>query len=193
MNDRSIIRMGGIASALAIAMAVSSCHYKELCMDHNHGSNVAVRFDWSKCTRTPQNMEMKLECVRLDDSNAFRYSLDGENGENIRLENGSWKALAWNDNESIILDYGMARSADGREIVATSRTSTLAESTQISTKTEIPLTAGNASERVALQTSTWRPACNIPTSWILQEAAIARTAKAEKKEKNSSQSSKTAK
>lgn len=151
MNDRSIIRMGGIASALAIAMAVSSCHYKELCMDHNHGSNVAVRFDWSKCTRTPQNMEMKLECVRLDDSNALRYSLDGENGGNIRLENGSWKALAWNDNESIILEYGMARSADGREIVATSRTSTLAESTQISTKTEIPLTAGNASERVALQ------------------------------------------
>lgn len=138
-----------ISTIAVTCLLAVSCEYKQLCMDHNHGANVTLAFDWSRCEHPQQRMS--VECNTNDGLSRQRYSFEDCNGGSVRLQEGTWTALGWNENSSLMLSYeaGAGRSAE-RYPIASCRTSSLTEGTQISTRTQMPMASQAEGQRVLL-------------------------------------------
>lgn len=76
-------------------MAASGCQHQELCLDHTHGADVDVAFDWSEHPDAePESMVLFL--FPLDGSTPLRYDMTGHRGGRIRVRAGQYDAICFN-------------------------------------------------------------------------------------------------
>ena len=128
---------------------LTSCEYKELCYDHSHSVQVKVAFDW---TLSPEAQAdgMTVLFYNLDDptTEPERYDYPGMEGGTATLYGGNWMAVAYNYDTETILYRDMQ---DPTTLEAYTRFSTLEESTQISTRSSMPVARGTEDEPIILE------------------------------------------
>lgn len=144
---------------LAALLLLTSCEYKDLCYDHNHWVDVKVEFDWTEApealTRTDggssTGMGMTVLFYNIDNPEAepIRYDLPGSNGGTVRLQPGTYKAVAYNYDTETILYRGMYMP---EALEAYTRQSSIEEGTLMAfTRGSMPRAAGAEEEQVILE------------------------------------------
>lgn len=141
------------AAACLIAAAATACTYKELCWNHHHGTSVAVVFDWSGERNRAGISGMSIEFMTTGDCRepGLHFDLAGTDGGNVWLPHGSYRAFAWNTSGSVMVMYEGGNDSGDGGLVATTRSGSLAEGTQIVTRADMPKAPGTEDERVLIQ------------------------------------------
>ena len=127
---------------LCVLCGVSaSCDYKDLCYDHNHWVEVRVVFDWeqgdstaiTKSLKAPDTPGAGMTVLFYNEDNPgaepIRYDLPGRDGGTVRMQPGTWRAMAYNYDTETILYRGMESIAS---LEAYTRLSSIEEGTQLS-------------------------------------------------------------
>ena len=150
--------MKALCALCILCVLCVSCEYKELCYDHNHWVEVRVVFDWQKSDSTstkalmaPENhgAGMTVLFYNMDNplSEPIRYDLPGRNGGTVRLQPGTWRAMAYNYDTETILYRGMESIAT---LEAYTRRSSIEEGTQLS-RAGMPRAPSTEAEAVILE------------------------------------------
>lgn len=110
------------AAILAIAVLLSSCEHKELCMDHPHIKNLKLAFDWSNAPdASPEGMCVYFYPQGETDGSVQRIDFRGTEGGGIDLQAGIYNIIAYNnDTEAVQFNltddfnghYGFTREGD---------------------------------------------------------------------------------
>lgn len=97
--------------AALLALVLTSCEHKELCLDHTHIQNVKVVFDWRNAPDASPSSVTAL-FFPTDKSQAQRYNFVGRDGGPIRLSIGAYSALGMNNDHT---DWARFRGTDDIE------------------------------------------------------------------------------
>lgn len=134
-----------------------SCEYKDLCYDHNHWAEVRVVFDWGESDDDTKQSELPDETqggmtVQFYDmvteyAEPIRYDFPGRSGGVARLQSGSYRAIAYNNDTETILYRGWGHI---NTISAYTRYSSIAEGTQLS-RSDMPRAEDTELQRVILE------------------------------------------
>ncbi len=129
-------------------LCLTSCEYKELCYDHGHWAEVTVTFDWSKApTADVKGMTVLFYDVDNPGSEPVRYDFSGNTGGTARLDPGTYRAVAYNnDTETILLRNFLPYD----DLEAYTRKSSIEEGTRL-TRTGMPRATGTENEDVILE------------------------------------------
>jgi hypothetical protein len=134
-----------------------SCEYKDLCYDHNHWAEVRVVFDWedsddgTKQSDLPDETKGGMTVLFYDMQTEFaepiRYDFPGRSGGVVRLQSGTYRAIAYNNDTETILYRGWGHI---NTINAYTRYSSIEEGTQLS-RSDMPRATDTEHQRVILE------------------------------------------
>lgn len=134
-----------------------SCEYKELCYDHNHWANVQTVIDWQLSPKA-QPKSMTVQYYNMNGTEPIRYDYGGRKGGWARLNPGTYRSVAYNnDTETILLrNMGLYNTLE-----AYTRQSSIEEGTQL-TRAGMPRAANAENEPVILEPDTLWAAASEP-------------------------------
>lgn len=137
-----------ILAALALALLLPSCEYKELCLDHSHWAQVNIAFDWSNAPKAePKSMTVLFYDLDHPEAEPVRYDYAGSTGGSARLNAGTYRIVGYNrDTETILFRH--YTSVDALE--AYTRWSSIEEGTQIP-RYDMPRAEGAEYEPIILE------------------------------------------
>lgn len=147
--ETRILRPAAVtALGLALTPLLTGCDQRELCYDHDHRANLAVIFDWSKATDAEVAGMTTLFFNKERPDRDDRYDFEGMKGDTVRLQPGTYRAVAYNrDTEAILL-----RGTDSpTSLEAYTRNSSISEGTRIQTRGDMPRAEGTEEEPVILE------------------------------------------
>lgn len=136
------------ALGLVLTLLLTGCDQRELCYDHDHRANLAVIFDWTKASDADVKGMTALFFNEERPDRDDRYDMVGMEGDTIRLQPGTYRAVAYNNDTEAIL-YRGTNSATSLE--AYTRYSSISEGTQINTRGVMPMAEGTEDEKVILE------------------------------------------
>ena len=94
-----------LLSLTILALVVTACNHKELCIEHPHKADVTVKFDWKDAPQAnPRGM-----CVffyPIEGGAPYRFDMRGTEGGTIELRNGTYRIIAYNNDAEGTQSYG---------------------------------------------------------------------------------------
>lgn len=149
VESRGMRVLRRLAIVAVVLSVLTACEYKELCYDHNHWAEIAVSFDWSKATTANcESMTVLFYNVANPGAEPIRYDFAGNTGGKVRLNPGTYRVVAYNEDTETIL-YRYYTQPDSLE--AFTRESSIEESSQLSSRALMPRAAGTETEPVILE------------------------------------------
>lgn len=136
-------------TSLALLLSLTSCEYKELCLDHSHVVDVRIDYDWQAAPEAnPAGMSAYLFFDNTRTGYPERYDFTGKTGGSIRVESGYYQTLGVNHDTEAILYRGTGQL---ETFEAYTRRSSLEEGTEISTRYRMPQADGTEDQTVVLE------------------------------------------
>jgi hypothetical protein len=125
-----------------------ACEYKDLCYQHPHTVNVRVQFDWAKAPyANPEGMAVLFYDLNNPSAAPQRFDLPGRDGGIVKLETGTYRALAYNYDASGVIIRGTESIST---VEAYTRPSSIEEGTGLSGE-GMPRANGTESQNVILE------------------------------------------
>lgn len=131
---------------VACIATLTSCHHKEMCLDHPHTISLRVEFNW----RDAPDATAKGMCVSfysLETGGRYRFDFNNTIGGEIQLRVGKYRAICHNNDTEAMLFY----NADDFETYGTyTRQSNVLEPMYGNTANYAPKSEGTEDERAVL-------------------------------------------